>query len=489
MTRICLFMTKCETKIQRLIPARPPIAMLGVPFDNVTATEAVASIERMVASRRPHYVVTANVDFLVQAQSDVELRRILTEAHLVLCDGTPLVWASRLLGNRLPERVAGSDLVPVLLKVAAEKQYRVFLLGATPDSVEEAAARLRRDHPSLPLAGYYSPPFSDLLAMDHEEIKRRVREARPDLLFVAFGCPKAEKWIAMHYRDLGVPVMAGVGATIDFLAGRVQRAPPWMQQAGVEWMFRLGCEPRRLFRRYMRDLWVFGWKIAAQWSLLQWIPSLTRRKSNVSASTLCEAARPVGRHCVLDLSGLRFIDSTDVGLLLVLQKKLRAQGRQFVLVSVRPGVQRALSLMRLKDHFDIVPDAAAAERFLAERTLEESARVVPRAAGGARGLAWQGDITAANASEVWHHTRDLLGSEAKASPVAIDLSRARFIDSSGMTTMLRLQRWAWRQGTKLVFTGLQPPARDVVLRMSKMNRLLLEKPELNSLITDSFSAS
>src|SRR5580658_2435178 len=152
------YMFEFDPKIQRLIPVRSPIAILGVPFDNVTTSEAVAAIEQMVASRRPHYVVTANVDFLVQAQSDVELRRILTDAHLVLCDGTPLVWASRWLGNRLPERVAGSDLTPVLLKVAAEKKYRVFLLGASPDAVQQAAARLQRDHPSLLLAGYYSPP-------------------------------------------------------------------------------------------------------------------------------------------------------------------------------------------------------------------------------------------------------------------------------------------------------------------------------------------
>src|SRR5580658_11226743 len=283
-----------DTNIQRLVPTSPPIAILGVPFDNVTTSEAVAAIEQMVASRRPHYLVTANVDFLVQAQSDVELRRILTDAHLVLCDGTPLLWASRLLGNRLPERVAGSDLVPILLKVAAEKQYRVFLLGATPDSVEEAVSHLRREHPSLLLAGYYSPPFSGLLAMDHEEIKRRVREARPDLLFVAFGCPKAEKWMAMHYRDLGVPVVAGVGATIDFLAGRVKRAPRWMQQAGLEWMFRLACEPRRLFRRYMKDLWVFGWKISAQWSLLQWLPHLSWWGSKLLAGPWSEATRCVG---------------------------------------------------------------------------------------------------------------------------------------------------------------------------------------------------
>jgi N-acetylglucosaminyldiphosphoundecaprenol N-acetyl-beta-D-mannosaminyltransferase len=251
-------MRTVDPTIQRLVPSRPPIAILGVPFDNVTTAEAVTAIEQMVASRSPHYLVTANVDFLVQAQSDVELRHILAEAHLVLCDGTPVLWASRFLGNRLPERVAGSDLVPVLLKVAAEKKYRVFLLGATPDSVEQAASRLKNQHPSLILAGYYSPPFNAICwQMDHEEIKRRVREARPDLLFVAFGCPKAEKWIAMHYRELGVPVVAGVGATIDFLAGRVKRAPLWMQHAGMEWIFRLACEPRRLFRRYMSRISAF----------------------------------------------------------------------------------------------------------------------------------------------------------------------------------------------------------------------------------------
>src|SRR5580658_2420636 len=341
-------MTKLDTQIQRLVPTQQPIAILGVPFDNVTTAEAVAAIEEMVASRRPHYLVTANVDFLVQAQSDVELRHILTEAHLVLCDGTPVLWASRLLGNRLPERVAGSDLAPVLLKVAAEKGYRVFLLGATPDTVEQAASRLKSEHPSLMLAGYYSPPFNALLKMDHEEIKRRVREARPDLLFVAFGCPKAEKWIAMHYRELGVPLVAGVGATIDFLAGRMKRAPLWMQNAGMEWMFRLASEPRRLFRRYAKDLCVFAWRIVAQLSLMQWLPRLLRRNSKILVSRWWDATRCVGRHCIVDLSGLRFVDSTDVGLLLVLQKKLRGAGRHFVLASASRGVQRALALMGLK---------------------------------------------------------------------------------------------------------------------------------------------
>src|SRR5204863_7323265 len=111
--------------------------------------------------------------------------------------------------------------------------------------------------------------FAKLLEMDHEEIKRRIQSAQPDLLFVSFGCPKQEKWISMHYRALGVPVAAGVGATIDFLAGHVKRAPDWMQRIGTEWLFRLAQEPRRLFRRYLKDLWGFGWAFLAQWWQLQ----------------------------------------------------------------------------------------------------------------------------------------------------------------------------------------------------------------------------
>ncbi len=318
----------------------------------MTTSEAVAAIEQMVTSRRPHYLVTANVDFVVQGQSDPELRRILAEAHLVLCDGAPLVWVSRLLGNRLPERVAGADLVPVLLRVAAKKGYRVFFLGATPDAAEQAVLRLRLEHPSLVMAGHYSPPFSSLEEMDNVEIKRRIREARPDLLFVAFGCPKAEKWIARNFRDLDVPVTVGVGATIDLLAGRVKRAPDWMQRAGMEWMFRLGQEPRRLWRRYVRDIWVFGWRILAQWLLL-----------SRAAGGLGNVVKCSGGHFILDLSAVPKLDSTVVGLLLVLQN-LRADGRRLVLASLSRGAQRALAVMHLEHDFIIMPDLAAARRFI-----------------------------------------------------------------------------------------------------------------------------
>ncbi len=348
------------------------IAILGVPFDNVTTPETIALVERMVASRKPHYFVTANVDFLVQAQEDIELRRILFDANLVLCDGTPLVWASRLLGNPLPERVAGSDLVPLLVRIAAEKNYRIFFLGGTPETTERALANLKAKHPRLNVVGY-SPPFNKLLEMDHDGIRRRITEAKPDLLFVSFGCPKQEKWIAMHYVSLGVPVSAGVGGTIDFLAGQMKRAPVWMQRTGTEWIFRMLQEPRRLFRRYVKDLWVFSRSILAQWWQLR-----SRRKkgqpNQVSSTVLAEttwqwiqlperldlaAVRndvllvdqvlADGRHCILQMNQVNFIDSTGMGLLIRLQKKIRATGRQLVLLDPSAALKRALQLMHLQD--------------------------------------------------------------------------------------------------------------------------------------------
>jgi len=237
--------------------------ILGVKFDCVTFEETLSCIEGMIASRQPHYVVTANVDFLVRARRDAELRRILNEAHLTLCDGTPLVWASRLLGNPLPARVAGSDLAPQLIRVAAKKRWRLFFLGATPEANAQAVANARAPFPNLEIA-HFSPPFQPLDKMDHDAIRAKILAARPDILLVAFGCPKAEKWMAMNYRALGVPVMIGVGGTIDFLAGKLKRAPLWMQRAGLEWTFRLWQEPRRLFGRYITDLWHFGWAMAAE---------------------------------------------------------------------------------------------------------------------------------------------------------------------------------------------------------------------------------
>jgi N-acetylglucosaminyldiphosphoundecaprenol N-acetyl-beta-D-mannosaminyltransferase len=480
----------------------PPIAILGVPFDNVTTAETIEAIHRMVESRQPHYLVTANVDFLVQAQEDVELRRILFDAHLVLCDGTPLVWASQLLGNPLVERVAGADLVPLLLRVAAEKGYRVFFLGATPESASRAVDNLKKLHPTLAIVGNYSPPFNKLLEMDHDEIQRRILDAKPDLLFVSFGCPKQEKWIAMHYRSLNVPVSVGVGATIDFLAGSVKRAPAWMQRIGAEWIYRLAQEPRRLFKRYAKDLWVFGWKIFAQlWQLQlrsrkvqrpqmstpirteqnwQWI-KLPERLDIAAVrddALLVDQVLADGRHCLLEMDKVKFIDSTGVGLLIRLQKKVRATGRQLVLLAPSPMVQRALALMRLQNFFASAPDFASAQQLIEARTREQSNAVTLQNPAALNPLLWQGEITAANAKEVWNTTQAHIKSGQR-KELVIDLSGVRFMDSTGLGLMVRAKKLAQHEQVRLTFINLQPAVENVV-QLARLEEFLLAREDASS---------
>jgi N-acetylglucosaminyldiphosphoundecaprenol N-acetyl-beta-D-mannosaminyltransferase len=491
------------SNISRDANPRPPIAILGVPFDNVTRAEAVARVEAMIASRQPHYLVTPNIDFLVQARRDVELRRILCEAHLVLCDGTPLVWISKLLGNGLPERVAGADLVPALIEVAAHKRYRLFLLGATSESSEQAVKRLRQRHPDIVIAGHYSPPFNQLLEMNHDEIRGRILAAEPDLLFVSFGCPKQEKWVAMNYRQLGVPVTAGVGATIDFLAGTVTRAPIWMQKSGTEWIFRLAQEPRRLFRRYLTDLWAFSASIVPQWWELQARSRFKRGKPATATALSTRTIRPrlgyqrvrmpvrldfaavletdalaaeierQAEDCLLDLSLTKFIDSTGVGWLLRVKKRLRAKGKELVLVSPTRGVKRALALMRLTDFFFIASDENAACELLCE--LRQVASEPGPAGKSASRLCWSGEVTAANADTVWTDTRKYLVGPNPDRTKTIDLSRVRFIDSTGVGLMVRARKLSLARAQTLIFIGLQPAVLNV-LRLSRLEAYLLKPP-------------
>lgn len=475
-------------------PAAWPISLLGIPFDNVTTAETVEHVAAMIESGQPHYLVTANVDFLIQAREDVELQRILIEAELVLCDGTPLLWASRGLGNPLPERVAGSDLVPQLMAAAAQKGHRVFLLGGGPDVAVQAAAKLQAQHPTL-VTEVYSPPFSALLEMENAEILRRVTEAKPDILLVGFGCPKQEKWIAMHFRQLGVPVVIGVGATLDFLAERVKRAPMWMRKTGTEWLFRLAQEPRRLARRYANDLFHFLPALTRQW-----LQGRALRGKLIGKSTLTTAAtrdwrqvRITGhfgtallerenalfrevtadgrRHCMLDLASVLSLDSTALAVLTQWRGKLAAGGRELVLLEPSAPVRQVLDDAQLTSHFRI---AVPAPHPTGANVGDEPppSMVIPPYPGG-HTVGWQGELTAANAEAVWAQTlRHLsqVGTPPRGTFI-IDLSRLRFIDSTGAATMARVRHWAKQLRKDVRFLGSRPTVRNV-LRLAKLGSLL-----------------
>jgi N-acetylglucosaminyldiphosphoundecaprenol N-acetyl-beta-D-mannosaminyltransferase len=472
----------------------PPVTILGVPFSGITLIDALSRIEEMIASRRPHYVVTANVDFLVQAREDVELHRILLEADLVLCDGQPLVWISRYLGKPLPERVAGSDLVPELIRLAAIKGHRIFFLGGTPHVAAQAAANMQATHPGVKVCGFYSPEFSPLLEMEHDDIVQRIRQAKPDLLFVSLGCPKAEKWMAMHYRSLGVPVAIGVGATIDFLAQRMKRAPRWMQRSGTEWLFRLWQEPRRLFARYFKDahkfgramaqqVWQLEWRVRRQrpstaaaailieptWKRLHPAEALCRREIERNASVWNEA---LDHHCLLELGQVRDIDSSGIGLLIELHRQLLSRGRFLVLLDPSEPVRRALQLMRL-DHFFLIAADVLEARELIRSRLRQRRRIAALSAHATLPLIWEGEITAASADETWAMAQAQIDSfEDFVEPITIDLSNVPFIDSSGVGLLLRVQRYAATKGAILHFINPVPAVRNV-LRMSRLESVLV----------------
>ena len=244
----------------------PRVRLLWLGVDNLAFGEAASAVVGMCRDGRPAYAVTPNVDHFVRTRTDTKLRAIYEHAGLVLADGMPVVWAARLLGRPLRAKVSGSDLLYELCGRAAAEGLRVFLLGGAPGVAEKAAEALRSRYAGLRIVGTHSPAIgADGTGTSDDAVARMVREARPHMVFVAFGSPKQELWMARNYRRLGAAVCIGVGASFDFAAGTQARAPRWMQRAGFEWLWRLLREPRRLWRRYLVDDLPFLWYVAREW--------------------------------------------------------------------------------------------------------------------------------------------------------------------------------------------------------------------------------
>ena len=219
--------------------------MARVPFmntqiDNYTMEEAIDAIDRLICQDKNGYVVTPNIDHIVKLESDQLLQKVYADADIILADGKPMIWMSRLYGTPIKEKVSGSDLFPNLCRLAAGKGYRVFLLGAAEGVAAKAALNLQSKFPGLIIAGTYSPPFG--FEKDEKELQnilRIVTEAKPHILIVGLGCPKQEKFIYNYRNELNVPVSLGLGASIDFEAGILKRAPKWMADHGFEWLYRI----------------------------------------------------------------------------------------------------------------------------------------------------------------------------------------------------------------------------------------------------------
>jgi N-acetylglucosaminyldiphosphoundecaprenol N-acetyl-beta-D-mannosaminyltransferase len=213
----------------------------------------VAAADALVRAGRPSFFITANVHYAMLTHQRPELRAVNARAAFLVADGAPLVWASRRAGRRLPERVAGADLIFDLAALAAARGYGVFLLGGAPGVAEAAARRLGAAAPGLRDVGVESPPYREPTPEEHAALVARIRAARPEILMVAATMPRGEIWTAAHLEELGVPLCVNLGAALDFAAGRVRRAPRPLQRLGLEWAFRAALEPRRLLPRYARN--------------------------------------------------------------------------------------------------------------------------------------------------------------------------------------------------------------------------------------------
>ncbi len=231
-----------------------PVWVWGVPLAPFTREQTLLRIEQLIERRTPSYFITANLHYAMLTDRSKQLQEVNRRAAFILADGMPMVWASRREKQSLPERVAGSDLLFSICESAAKKGWRIFLLGAATGIGVQAAENLGRRYPGLQVVGTESPPFRAWSPQEKSDLFDRIRAARPDILFVAFGQPKGEFWVAEHCAELGVPVSVQVGASLDFAAGKVRRAPRWIQRTGLEWIYRIAQEPRRLFLRYMDNI-------------------------------------------------------------------------------------------------------------------------------------------------------------------------------------------------------------------------------------------
>jgi N-acetylglucosaminyldiphosphoundecaprenol N-acetyl-beta-D-mannosaminyltransferase len=235
-------------------PSTDKVTLFGVTIDNLTMAETVDRIEQMIRDGGVHQHVVINVDKVVKMESNPDLRKTILDCDLITTDGQPIVWVSKLLGSPLKQRVTGVDLFGALMAHCAERGLHPYLLGARQEVVARTVEVLKGKYPKLQLAGWRNGYWS---AMEEDRVIEEIKKARPDILCIAMGSPKQELFLQKWKQELRVPFVMGVGGSFDVTAGVLKRAPRWMQNCGLEWLYRLGQEPRRLWRRYLKEDMVF----------------------------------------------------------------------------------------------------------------------------------------------------------------------------------------------------------------------------------------
>lgn len=492
------------------LQASPPVLrklvlVLGIPIDDLDMEQTLDRLEEFIhigrRSGKSHQVATVNADFVVKALQDPELCYLLQGADLATADGIPLVWGARLLGVPLEERVAGSDMVPALVGRAAEKGYSIYLLGAGPGVAARAAEVLKEKHPGLKIAGVQSPPFSPVLEMS-PKIVDEINAAQPDILLVAFGNPKQEKWIDMTRASLSVPVIIGVGATLDFIAGSKKRAPLWMQRLGLEWLFRLLQEPARLWRRYVVDIVVFSTFFMRQWWIMRQseapsvhlpdadllflndhaIINVQGRLTLANCHNLLELGQQglaLSDDVIINLERTEFLDSSAIGVLVNLAKNAREQGGEMTLVATPALILNTFNMLRLETFFAFQDSLSQALQLPIIESKKEPGSLKTDGVLSHPNTEWHvvkaprhlDHFTAPEMDAVW-------SSGLENTPyVVLDLSETAIITSAGLALLAKLHRLAAEANGELRISGC---SKDVgrVFEMVHFNELVPIYPNL-----------
>lgn len=327
-------------------------------------------------SSTPDYFVTANLDFAQQAYHNEELRDILFFATRVFCDGMPLVWLSKLFGLGLKYRITGSDLVPELLKLCAVNNKKIYFLGSDELTIQKLIKHLAEALPCLQIVGWDCPQIKDVSTFCSEGILEKIKDAAPDLLLVAMGCPKQEMWISRHYKLTGVPLSIGIGASLDFIAGKQKRAPIWIQKVGLEWFWRFSNEPKRLFKRYWND-GIFFITMAWRQYNLQYLSRhpvqlkansievskegfvYLRWKGDLLKETVSELQWPEDWNCpvICDLSESQAIDNAGLGRIAQLARSCRLAGVKYVFLQPSQEILLYIKSFHLESQLPFVHTA------------------------------------------------------------------------------------------------------------------------------------
>lgn len=491
---------------------RDTVIILGIPIDNLTLDQAVERIMGMVEGYRrdgvPRLVATVNVDFIVNTltweQGGIrhpELLDILRRADMVTADGMPVVWMSMLLGCPLAERVTGADMVPALATAANRRNISLFLLGGRTGIGQRAADILVRNNPGLKIAGVSSPfvytegeKLADFETAD-AAIVEEINAAQPDILLIAFGNPKQELWFARNAPRLKVPVSIGIGGTFEFIVGTVSRAPNWVQQAGLEWIYRIMMEPRRLWKRYAVGLAKFGlhaWpaisayrkgraRYAVHASNLGNAGPVMRMEEDVCIIAMpnrldalaAKKLEPVidesgkqYRHLIFSFEQVELVDSSGLGFLVGLWRRNLEQGRPLNLVAVSPTIFEFFRFNRVADLFRerlFSDQKQAIQRIRQDNPGARLPAAVSYLQNGTAILALRGRLDAAAMKKF---PFDDVLAQLDGRDCIMDLTGLDFADSSGLVAFHRIQRHVIGDGHTCTLCA----PNDAILQLLRLTR-------------------